>query len=646
MVSWESGKKKLYGRVREIRENMARISLFSDGFRDEECTVSVDRLTDEPPVVLTADALRRFARFEIRYPELVQGRAYADKEIPEAYRIVPEDLKAAVLNCRKYGMSDGEFENEYFWPLYDEFYDSMGIRKILNKHSSDFLVNGLPDQDSVFCNAWDILDRLFNFGMKDVSLDDVVEEVRIWEENKDKALAEMEFSRAQKRGFLSFWNDDRLVSVDEEIKALYRKIMDSLCEEDDPEALKTKAYACYGHGNAAYGQDWDASQACLLRLMEVEPDARFANTLGYMYYYGRCTGGVPEYDKAFYYFSIGAAGGYYESRYKLSDMFLHGYGVAKDPKVAAGIIWELYPELLKEFRRGNSGCNFADVALRAGNVWKEGTDCWDDPHRAYYFYLQAQYAIRKRMTAEDFFGDQEVAARIEQAIAEVLPETGYRNNSRTARYDYLQELLGPGLDDGHRMEMKIRRITETEARLTFRIVPYDYNIQRVIETEDNVLYRFIPDDVESEKYGHQLLVTAPAANFCGLMKKVTVLAKHIRTLDVEGGTDTVLFDRILGDEFYLYGRKVAEIDAEYTFTAPKIKDKKHTFVSVTFTPDGRRYDYLCDVPLNVGDRAVVEGADGEVTVTVVNVFEKPESELALPLKKYKKVIRGISEGQE
>lgn len=170
------------------------------------------------------------------------------------------------------------------------------------------------------------------------------------------------------------------------------------------------------------------------------------------------------------------------------------------------------------------------------------------------------------------------------------------------------------------MEMTIRRTSETKARLTFRVVPF-----------------------EGEMYAPKLFVTVPPAHFCGLMEKLNVKAKKIDTLEVNGDSDVVIFDSILGDEFYLYGKKVAEIDAEYIFTAPKKSGKKYSFVSVTFTSGGKRYDYLNDLPLKPGDQAIVETANGESVVTVMAAFEKTASELALPLKKYKKILRAISD---
>ena len=70
---------------------------------------------------------------------------------------------------------------------------------------------------------------------------------------------------------------------------------------------------------------------------------------------------------------------------------------------------------------------------------------------------------------------------------------------------------------------------------------------------------------------------------------------------------------------------------------------RYKIAEATFTPGGRRYDYLYDIPLQVGDRCVVEANGEEKTVTVVRLTEKKESELARPLLMCKTVLRKADE---
>ena len=63
---------------------------------------------------------------------------------------------------------------------------------------------------------------------------------------------------------------------------------------------------------------------------------------------------------------------------------------------------------------------------------------------------------------------------------------------------------------------------------------------------------------------------------------------------------------------------------------------------MAFKPGGRTYDYLCDINgVNVGDKVIVMGYDGETEVEVTSVCTKYESELGLPKNRYKKILRKV-----
>ena len=67
---------------------------------------------------------------------------------------------------------------------------------------------------------------------------------------------------------------------------------------------------------------------------------------------------------------------------------------------------------------------------------------------------------------------------------------------------------------------------------------------------------------------------------------------------------------------------------------------EYRLVSVRFGASGRTYDYICeDSSVQAGDTVIVEGYDGETEVEVTKVTVKRESELGLPVERYKKIIR-------
>lgn len=636
-VSWDNDNQIIYGYIVKVDDCQAKIQI-KGRYDDEPVTISLDQLTYLPPVLISAEDQRRFFRFEISLEELLRGNVNADYRLLEDCQIHTEDLLAAIRNIQKKKLSAPEYEKQWLQPLYTMFYDDGGVVYLADSGFFDETAwDGFPTEETVFRFVYYSLEDGCETG-EEVDLDMLCSEIEIWLANKDKPARERVLTINQKKDFCSCWTERSMDQAPVWMKELFRNSTDELCELNDIQALESKAYACYGNGNAVYEQDWFASRDCLLKLMKLNPRTAYANTLGYIYYYGRCNNGIPEYEKAFYYFSIGAAGGHPESRYKLADMFLHGYGVAKNERTAASIIWDLYHEKLKEFCRGDLTSDFADVAFRAGNLLREGISCWRNYNTAYYYYLQASFAIRMRMMKGNYYGDNRVAANIEEAIKDILPETMYRNTQNSIRYSTMSVLLQNGLKRRHHMKMKIQK-KGNMYKITFWIVPF-----------------------ANEKFKPKLFVTIPEAARSGFWEKLEVLVKNVKTFatadllapDVlqretkesnqedDSKGQFIIFDNVEGPNFYYYGKKVATIDAEYILFLKEKNEKKYRFASVEFYPGGKQYDYLCDIDLQPGDKAVVITDRGETFVTVMNVVKKTESEMMLALDQYKHIVRKAS----
>lgn len=227
---------------------------------------------------------------------------------------------------------------------------------------------------------------------------------------------------AEKKEFIEYYynNEKELSDSDASVKDKYRMYVEEGCKKEWIEALAAKAYGCYG-GNCVFECDWAVSRDCFLKLVELDGENNpfYYNSLGYIYYYGRCNGGEPEYDKAFQYFTIGAVSGVYESRYKLADMISGGKGVPQNLKAAATMIISMYDENYDIFCKGNYDGKFADISLRMGGLYERGAGVEQNLDIAYYHYLQAKYAIEKRMETTDFYGDAKVKGRIEEALNRV-----------------------------------------------------------------------------------------------------------------------------------------------------------------------------------------------------------------------------------
>ena len=155
-------------------------------------------------------------------------------------------------------------------------------------------------------------------------LKQVIQIAEDYKENKGKDVKDWKIGYLHRQIILLCYFD-RTELVSKSKKEVVKRIVDEECENEDLSAMYIKGYGCYG-GDHIYDCDWEESRRLITKLFEKTENPTYANTLGYIYYYGRCNKGVPEYDKAFQYFSIGATHGVMESMYKQADMYLSGKG--------------------------------------------------------------------------------------------------------------------------------------------------------------------------------------------------------------------------------------------------------------------------------------------------------------------------------
>ena len=207
--------------------------------------------------------------------------------------------------------------------------------------------------------------------------------------------------------------------------ALARRFVDTLCEKDSGLALYTKGYACYG-GNRLYPCDWETSRDCMIRLFEKKDDPQYANTLGYIYYYGRT--GKTDYEKAFKYFVKGALDGHLRSLYKVGDFYKNGFYVDKDPKEAFAIYGHC-TEMMTDEAVPLVG---ADVYMKMGDCLFEGIGVEKDLLAAQRFMNMAENLFYRRLMEGDFYQKKnlehviDTEAKIRKKIAEeLLPDLSW-----------------------------------------------------------------------------------------------------------------------------------------------------------------------------------------------------------------------------
>lgn len=241
---------------------------------------------------------------------------------------------------------------------------------------------------------------------------EVIQMAENYQYNRVHEPVEWKLTKSQRAEILEQFSEST-DGISNSRKDLFRRIIDEECSNENYLAMRIKGYGCYG-GDKVFECDWEESRKWISKLFEADGNPYYANSLGYIYYYGRCNNGIPEYEKAFQYFSVGAAHDVIESMYKIADMFLSGKGCIKSPETSSYIIFKLYEECQARYCMGDDA-KFADVALRMAAIFRRR----ERYPEALYYYLEADFAIKKRLKKSDFFGDRKVQDNISKGMEEV-----------------------------------------------------------------------------------------------------------------------------------------------------------------------------------------------------------------------------------
>lgn len=591
--------------------------------------VPASELTYMPPFILSGEFLKKLLRYEFTwedYKENVIPDGNWDYEDPYEYTL--EDMRFLLNNLQEkrptkqdltawVEMIFCEFEDLYWYagdPDFDEEHPVMGFSP--------------PKNDTAM--AISIYSAFYNFMLDDTSgpasdkidVSQILSDIENYRQNKP--MKQHLWTIGNKLSALNNAEDAKLKMLTVEEKGELRDIILELTELGYANALSTLGYAYYG-GNDLFPCDWDKSRDCFLTLLEMENVAdldkcQYANTLGYIFYYGRCNGGIPEYEKAYQYFSLGAAGGLYESMYKLSDMYAHGYGVTKNTRAAMTLVNMVYTENLLLIKKGRFDCQFADAALRMGNLCRDGILHEDE----YYYYTLADFAIRKRL-AYDHYGDPHVFSSIQKELARI------RENRPLKKVSTITSSYAPGVFENlfnkHSCIVTLQPV-KNGIKITAKRLPKP--------GRDNAKSVF-------ECY--------PEYGYCSLINKasMTVFGPELPPLNekqsfVADGFDIIWIDGGFRCSFTHHGEK------QFTFAADKFtrklstKSKKaqteYLFASVVFSKGGHTYDYICEIPnAVVGDKVIVFANGEEKEVEIVRLFNMTIGDMPLAVEKYKKILR-------
>jgi len=601
-------------------------------------------MMNENKAILQPDQMRAIARYEVTFTDIIPlPDDYDDIEdfvdVQCRYLFTLEDLYIALKNLAEKNPTIKDFGEGWYYPL-SHLEEAFGIDAacgddsdvIYDEDVAPDCVRGLPfTREDIFARIWCEFEDDWTLQEDEDRISDVpafrryLQEIELYHAECNKPLDERTFTDQQKKDFISYFESDNRISHASEMELqLCRQFTEELCEKGSKTALHLKGYACYG-GNRLYPCDWPASRDCMIRLYEKTDNPQYANTLGYIYYYGRCTDGEPEYEKAYEMFSIAAANGLYEGLYKLADMYLHGYACKKSPKTARNLYGMVYEDCRKKFLNGQDN-SFADAAIRMGNVFLKGINEDVNPEAAYSYFLQADFAHRRRIEHSDFFGNTTVAINIRKSLDETksLLEEDFFKEYTEEKQPWLMYSL---LEDNNRIALIVEKTDDTSACIRAKRVP-----------------------VKTGKSVRPILVTIPELDWCELTTEVTIEAINIKTTFNSEEDGPSLVDYVEWNwaeqrlDFYCTDNLIGWISCDaYRLYGPKKAAPSGNLIriaTVRFQPNGRSYDYLCeDESVHKGDTVIVPGYSGETAVEVIKIYSQYESELGLPLKRYKKVIR-------
>lgn len=575
-----------------------------------------------PAKTITENDVRRFIRAEIFTDDLTKG---ADPEFNLEYvgghiDVTLNDMEAAVKNLAAKKFTAKELMQKWAIEFNDMFEDSVAYSISMWIDNNDYnfvdglfyvLVNDFVYQyDDSYAERTDMM-----------HYDRILEDIENYRKNQDIFFDDWSyFNELSAVERLS--KDDFIKSIPEDKLPWYRKTLERLAKENQPAALEALGYCCYG-GCRIYECDWEKSRDCFLKLIEDEntPDQKkgqYANTLGYIYYYGRCNGGTPEYEKAFKCFKTGALYGYFESVYKLSDMFYHGYGTPVNVNIARRLVEFFYKDNLTRFLEGDCECNFADLALRYGNFLRDDNEL----HDAAAHYLMAQHSLKKRLPFAHY-GDENVMMSIQRELAkldDVYPVD--KSKSLVSPQPFVTNLA---------MDSAICKVTFAKAKNGVKITA-----ERLPAPGKNVVRRFFIISV-----GHR---------FCEAVEKASEIAEGVSLVWTADKGGEFHADYLANENgvwtFRLFGKRVAYIQAQqfvFKMRAPaKRLTEKHVIAKVTFSDGGKTYDYLADgFDIKEGDKAVVQTNQIEAVVTVVKVMEMALKDMPLEPKCYKSILRKL-----
>ena len=528
-------------------------------------------------IYISKEMLRDYATMDKRWTDITlipfSKVTPDDIECSEYYRMDLDDVREVLLNCRSKKMSAVSFFLEWWEPLLVHLYDYLELSDLFGPNPGNIKnmrMIGLPVSDNdlfkwIIRHIFDKYEQ-FTLSMLSVSLEDYLDIGQLldqitWhyeDEDSEEVIPGRYIDLIKHDFIMEFDNDLILKDADPVTRAAFRDFTDHLALKGDFDALRIKGYASYG-GSSLYPCDYAVAAECMEKLWREGSFGYAANTLGYIYYYGRLGDGIPDYEKAFFYFSIGSTYGITESTYKLADMFLKGLYVKRNLPLAASIIERLYGEERYRFEQGEFDGKFADVAIRMGDLQLQNSDpLLRDlmKLRAYRFYLQAEFALTLRMQSVKNSFDKGILENLRFKMDNIADSLPHKRKTHTDTLPTpLLEFVASHAYSLYELKLKALKNNRIKMQIT-----------RMSRSDDNDL--------------GMTLLCYPYFDCCDLTDEVVITAKDVYDSAPLTGS-VIVFDSVntVADNangvekilFTLNGKTVAVISADsYIISRPRL----------------------------------------------------------------------------
>lgn len=425
------------------------------------------------PLIVEADRLKQFFRYEITYDELTAGR----KDVVfDEYEFTLDDIAVACANMKRSKTSRQTFIMDWFDHVFYELYDELGLKRL---DKMRFMLKHYFSLDVEMINCfieWCQNEREIYFKRHtgDVIPDygQIVKSVKVFKENQMLPVEERKFTLPMKYTLVKGRGNPSSVNHADDLTCMiYKKAVNDLCRAKIAFGYRVRGYS-YLMGTKCFKKNMAKALDNFLTLYEMNEDVYIAEIIGDLYY-GGTEIDPPDYEMAYKYYSIACMYGIKSAVLKVSDMLCRGKGTIKNEHVGKRLVFEMFDDAYKEFCRHEAGSFLSDVTVRMGMIFDTGIDTAVDKLEAYKFYNIARYALNmKKELNEQSDADEMLIEDVNDRCRELGSEIGCNPNASSIFSDVPNMLLAC-MVDGYEVRTEITKVKKEYKLRTVRICKAD-----------------------------------------------------------------------------------------------------------------------------------------------------------------------------